>query len=155
MEQQMTMNRKISYVEILEILKYMDKIYVDKIPKKLIEFFEENKANNYNFKYDSAVELDKQNLNDNTLALLAMLNLNYWCESEEHKKELIARYNDNEQKYQEELREKYNPDNIFKKRNKENEIEENIIQNEVALVEYKESIFRKVINKIKKIFHIS
>lgn len=155
MEQQMTMNRKNSYVEILEILKYMDKIYVDKIPKKLIEFFEENKANNYDFKYDSTVELDKQNLNDNTLALLAMLNLNYWCKSEEHKKELISRYNDNEQKYQEELREKYNPDNIFKNRNQEKSVEENIVKEEVALVEYKESIFRTVINKIKKIFHIS
>lgn len=155
MEQQMTMNRKNSYVEILEILKYMDKIYVDKIPKKLIEFFEENKANNYNFKYDSTVELDKQNLNDNTLALLAMLNLNYWCESEEHKKELISRYNDNEQKYQQDLREKYNPDNIFKKHNQENEIEENIIQNENSLVEYKEPLFRRIINKIKNIFHIN
>lgn len=154
MEQQMTMNRKISYVEILEILKYMDKIYVDKIPKKLIEFFEENKANNYNFKYDSAVELDKQNLNDNTLALLAMLNLNYWCESEEHKKELIARYNDNEQKYQEELREKYNPDNIFKKDNQEKIIEKNIVKEEVSMVVYKESIFKKFINKIKSIFNI-
>lgn len=150
----MTMNRKISYVEILEILKYMDKIYVDKIPKKLIEFFEENKANNYNFKYDSAVELDKQNLNDNTLALLAMLNLNYWCESEEHKKELIARYNDNEQKYQEELREKYNPDNIFKKDNQEKIIEKNIVKEEVSMVVYKESIFKKFINKIKSIFNI-
>ena len=155
MEQQMTMNRKNSYVEILEILKYMDKIYVDKIPKKLIEFFEENKANNYDFKYDSTVELDKQNLNDNTLALLAMLNLNYWCKSEEHKKELISRYNDNEQKYQEELREKYNPDNIFKNYKQEKSVEENIVKEEVALVEYKESIFRTVINKIKKIFHIS
>lgn len=154
MEQQMTMNRKNSYVEILEILKYMDKIYVDKIPKKLIEFFEENKANNYKFKYDSAVELGKQNLNDNTLALLAMLNLNYWCESEEHKKELIARYNDNEQKYQEELHKEYNPDNIFKKDNQEKSIEDNILKEEVAMAVYKESIFKKFINKIKSIFNI-
>ena len=154
MEQQMTMNRKNSYVEILEILKYMDKIYVDKIPKKLIEFFEENKANNYKFKYDSAVELGKQNLNDNTLALLAMLNLNYWCESEEHKKELIARYNDNEQKYQEELHKKYNPDNILKKDNQEKSIEDNILKEEVVMAVYKESIFKKFINKIKSIFNI-
>ncbi len=81
-----------------------------------------------------------------------MLNLNYWCESEEHKKELISRYNDNEQKYQQELREKYNPDNIFKNNDKKNSIQEEIIENEVALVEYKESIFKKIINKIKSIF---
>ena len=93
MEQQMIINRKNSYAEILEILKNMDKIYVDRIPKKLIKFFEENKSNDYDFKYNSELKLNQQNLNENTLALLAMLNLNYWCESEEHKEELIARYN--------------------------------------------------------------
>ena len=157
MEQQMTMNRKNSYVEILEILKYMDKIYVDKIPKKLIEFFEENKANNYKFKYDSAVELGKQNLNDNTLALLAMLNLNYWCESEEHKKELIARYNDNEQKYQEELHKKYNPDNIFKNNKRQEYAKENSKLNHInALAEIKkETLFDKTITFFKKLFKIN
>ena len=149
----MTMNKKKSYVEILEILKYMDEVYVDKIPKKLIEFFEENKEKNYSFKYNSAVELEKQNLNDNTLALLAMLNLNYWCESEEHKKELIAKYNDNEQKHQEELRKKYNLDNIFKRCNQEKSIEENIVKEEVAMVAYKDSILKKFIKKIKSFLY--
>ena len=153
MEQQITMNKKKSYVEILEILKYMDEVYVDKIPKKLIEFFEENKEKNYSFKYNSAVELEKQNLNDNTLALLAMLNLNYWCESEEHKKELIAKYNDNEQKHQEELRKKYNLDNIFKRCNQEKSIEENIVKEEVAMVAYKDSILKKFIKKIKSFLY--
>ena len=153
MEQQMTMNKKKSYVEILEILKYMDEVYVDKIPKKLIEFFEENKEKNYSFKYNNAVELEKQNLNDNTLALLAMLNLNYWCESEEHKKELIAKYNDNEQKHQEELRKKYNLDNIFKRGNQEKSIEENIVKEEVAMVAYKDSILKKFIKKIKSFLY--
>lgn len=143
----MIINREKSYVEVLEILKHMDKVYVDKIPQKTIEFFEENKDDNYEFNYDSNVKLDKQNLNDNTLALLAMLNLNYWCENEEHKRELIARYNDNEKKHQEKLREKYNPENIFKRK-----YEEKIIEKENSLVEYKESIFKKIINKIKSIF---
>ena len=104
MEQQMTMNKKNSYVEILEILKYMDKIYVDKIPKELIKFFEENKANNYSFKFDSTVELDKQNLNDNTLALLAMLNLNYWCKDEKERKEMLKIYSENDKKIEAEMK---------------------------------------------------
>ena len=154
MESQMIVNRKKSYVEILEILKHMDKVYVDKIPKKLIDFFKENKANDYDFKYNSTVEIGQQKLNDNTLALLAMLNLNYWCDSEEHKKELIKKYTENEQKYQEELREKYNTDNIFKERKQEKRIEEGIDQKDVAMIEYKESILKKVINKLKSIFNI-
>ena len=82
-----------------------------------------------------------------------MLNLNYWCESEEHKKELIAKYNDNEQKHQEELRKKYNLDNIFKRCNQEKSIEENIVKEEVAMVAYKDSILKKFIKKIKSFLY--
>ena len=148
MEQQMIMNKRNSYVEILEILKYMDKIYVNKIPKKIIRFFEDNKASDYEFKFDVNIELEKQVLNENTLALLAILNLNYWCENEEHKKELISQYNKNEQKYQEELREKYNPDNLFKNM----KIKVELSKNSVVMVEYKESFFTKIKNRIKRIF---
>jgi len=64
-------------------------------------------------------------------------------------------FRENELKYQQDLREKYNPDNIFKKRTQESVIEEKNIEKEFALVEYKESIFKKLINKIKNIFHIN
>lgn len=47
--------------------------------------------------------------------------------------------------------EKYNPENIFKNRRQNNVKEENI-SNTVAIVEYKENIFSKIINKIKAIF---
>lgn len=144
-----------SYAEILTILSHMEMKYQDKIPKKLIDFFERNSAKDYKFDIDLAIPLKEQKLKAKTLSLLAMLNLNYWCESDEEKQELMKHYSENEKKYQEELREKYNPDNILKKRNQENEIKENIIQNEVTLVEYKESIFRRLISKIKNIFHIS
>ncbi len=154
MESQMIVNRKKSYAEILEILKYMDKGYVDKIPKKLIDFFKENKAMDYDFKYDSTVEIGKQELHEGTIVLLAMLNLNYWCDSEEHKKELIKKYNENEQKYQEQLREKYNPDNILKKIKQKKGAEEKIAKEDVAMIEYKESILKKVINKLKSIFNV-
>lgn len=143
-----------SYTEVLTILNYMETEYQEKIPKKLIDFFERNSAKDYKFDIDLAIPLKEQKLKAKTLSLLAMLNLNYWCKSDEEKQELIKHYSENEKRYQEELREKYNPDNIFKKRNQENQIEENIIQNEVALVEYKESIFRRFINKIKSTFNI-
>ena len=143
-----------SYTEELTILNYMETEYQEKIPKKLIDFFERNSAKDYKFDIDLAIPLKEQKLKAKTLSLLAMLNLNYWCKSDEEKQELIKHYSENEKRYQEELREKYNPDNIFKKRNQENQIEENIIQNEVALVEYKESIFRRFINKIKSTFNI-
>ena len=61
----------------------------------------------------------------------------------------------NEQKYQEELREKYNPDNIFKNKTEKTKLEENIIKNETAMIEYKKSIFRILIDKFMRAFHKS
>ena len=55
--------------------------------------------------------------------------------------------------YEQALREKYNPDNIFK-----NEIEKTIpnsnelIKEETAIIEQKESIFAKIKNWIKGLF---
>lgn len=52
-------------------------------------------------------------------------------------------------KIENELREKYNPDNIFKKNN----TEETIQKNNVQLVEIKEtSWFKRVLDKILKFF---
>ena len=45
-----------------------------------------------------------------------MLNLNYWCENEIHKEELLRKYKENEIIYQEELRKKYDPNDIFRKK---------------------------------------
>lgn len=73
--------------------------------------------------------------------------MNYWCENENEKFELKQIFKNNEDMYENELRKKYNPDNIFKKH-----VQEKIIKNEVALVEYKESIFKRLINKIKSLF---
>lgn len=43
-----------------------------------------------------------------------MLNLQYWCKDENEKERLKSVYAENKRKYQDELREKYNPDNLFK-----------------------------------------
>ena len=79
--------------------------------------------------------------------MLAVLTYNYWS-SETEKKDIIERLNENENNYQEELREKYNPDNIFK--NRETKVE--ALENSVAMVEYKKSIFSKIKNWFKRTF---
>lgn len=149
---QMTSERMEAYVEVIEILKHMDKKYVEKIPQKLKDFFENNCSKEYKFNLNSDKPLAEQNLKSKTLAILGMLNVNYWCENEAAKQKLLAQYYEEERLYQEELREKYNPDNIFKKHEQEKSLEENIAREELAMVEYKESIFKRFINKIKSIF---
>ena len=47
--------------------------------------------------------------------------------------------------------EKYNPDNIFKNRN--NSIQDNqSVHKEMSLVDYKISWYKKILNKIRKMF---
>lgn len=57
-------------------------------------------------------------------------------------------------KIEEQQREKYNPNNLFENRKQEVTDKTQLIANEVAMVEYKESIFKRFINKIKNIFHL-
>lgn len=130
------------------MLNLLGNEYVNKLPKSLLNMLEEKRNINYVPKYTDAQPLNKQNIQKETLSIIALLHLNYWCENEEEKKQLRKMFKNNEDKYQRELREKYNPDNMFK-----NNIQESTIKNEVSLIEYKESIFRKLINKIKSFWY--
>ena len=102
-----------AYAEILEILDYMEEEYVNKIPQKLIKVIKENASDTYERHLDANVPLEEQEISEKTTAILAMLMLNYWCESPEQKQELTDMFNENERKYQEELQRKYDPNNIF------------------------------------------
>ena len=43
------------YSEVLEVLRHMDKLYVDKIPKKLIMFFYDNCSLDYEFRMTKSI----------------------------------------------------------------------------------------------------
>jgi len=115
MMNQMIKERREAYVEVIEILKHMDKEYTAKIPLELREFFERNASKEYKFNIDSKIPLEEYKLKDNTINILAMLNLNYWCESEQHKQELLKKYKENDLKYEQELKNKYDTGNLFNK----------------------------------------
>lgn len=136
-------NNEIAYTEVDTILSLMDEKYVNRIPNKLREMFKEGKSTDYKPNIDPKKSLNEQNLQRETLVILATLGLNYWCESEEEKQELIKAYSENEKKNEAEIREKYNPDNIFKN---------NSIQENTQLTEYHENVFKKLWNKIKSLF---
>lgn len=99
--------------EINEILSYLPNEYIQRIPKKLRGFFEKVKSNNYISKIDPYKSLEEQELKPKTKTLLTIIYRNYWC-NEEEKKELDRILIENDKKYEEELRQKYNPDDIFK-----------------------------------------
>lgn len=144
-----------AYAEVDEILSFMEDVYIDKIPKKLRELFKNERLEDYKPNINPKIPLDEQKLQKETFSILAMLNLNYWCEDEKEKQDLIAIYSENDRKKEEELREKYNPDKLFKKKETEQKIEEpkkNTAEN-TAFVEYKEEkFFKKLIKKIMNFF---
>ncbi len=134
------------YSEIDEFLELLDEKTRDEIPAKLRELFKKEKDVNYHKEINPNISIEEQNLKKETLALIALLNLQYWCKDEKEKERLKQVYANNENKYQEELRKKYNPDNIFKNSNIE------ITKEEVALVEVKEEKwYRKLVNFFRKI----
>jgi len=132
----MTLDTEIkkAYSEVYEILKMVDKEYFDRIPKKFVEFLEREKDNNYIPNINENIPLEEQKLLNDTINILAMIKLDYWCSSEEEKSELLKLLNENEKKHRENINEKYNPENIFEKTtNRENK----------DLVEVKEKKWRK------------
>lgn len=130
------------YVEVLEVLKYMEPKYIRKIPKKMIESFEENKDNNYKITINPRIPLKNQNLRKGTLEILALLNLKYWCNSLEEKQRLLKKYQENDIKYQN----KYDLAKVFEKNRNEK-------QEQKTVIEYKEiKWYNKILMKIKSIF---
>ena len=141
-----------AYAEVDKILSFMEVKYVEKVPKKMREMYKNEKLQGYEPNIDKNIPLEEQQLERKTLAILAMLNLNYWCENQEEKQELLRAYSDNDKKREEELREKYNPDNIFKNKNKEQDAEQET-DKITSVVEYKEKNFiKKLLDKIKRLF---
>lgn len=147
----------IAMAETLHYLKGISQDDINKIPDKFITFLKSNASQNYECKFDYTRPLKELNLKNETRGLIAMICLNYWCETEEQKNSFIEHLNKNEKKYQEELREEYNIDDIFKKKEfipKVEKTTENIDKNKLPVQAKRENIFKRVFTRIMKIFHI-
>lgn len=138
------------YTELLVILNNMDIQYKQKVPKELIEFYEKNSSKEYQFQLEKNIPLKRQNIRPKTLSLLAMLYLNYWCKDEIEKQALIKLFSENEEKYQDELKKKYDID--FGKHKRIKDKQGNTDRASIIVSERKESILKRVINRIKDFF---
>ena len=104
-----------AYSEVDEFLGLLSEEQRNEVPKNLREFFKEEKDPTFFKNIDKYIPIKDQNLKEETLAIIALLNLQYWCKDEEEKKRLQMIYAQNEKRYQEALYQKYNPNDIFKK----------------------------------------
>ena len=145
-----SINTREAYAEVDNFIECLDSYDKNKVPESIRKYLKKEKSKTYNKIIDVNQPIKDQNLKDETLAIIAMLNLKYWCDDEEEKKRLIKIYSKNEDKYQKELREKYGVENLFK--NKENQVENQIELNKVICVK-KESLFDKIKKSIIKFFN--
>ena len=141
-----------AYKEVLEIIKYFPEEEYNKIPKEKIDFFKDNMDKDYEFTINPKIDLSEQNISKETNAIIVALFEDYFA-TEEQKIKIKEILELNESILEQEKREKYNPDDLFKKENKNEKISESV-QEETALVEYKENFFIRFKNFILKLFHI-
>ncbi|MCL2859178.1 MAG: hypothetical protein FWF46_01130 [Oscillospiraceae bacterium] len=141
-----------AYSEVNRFLELIGEELSSKIPLKLRNFFKREMDNSYIPTLNADTPIKEQTLKRKTLAIIAGLNLQYWVKDEEKKKELTEIYTQNNINYQNEIKEKYNPDNLFKNRERPSIIEKT---EEDAMVVHEElSLFKRIVNKIKNIFAI-
>lgn len=142
-----------AYKQVIEILKYAPQEIVDKIPQKMIKTFKTNMDDKYDFKIDISKSFEEQDVLEETKAILANIFRDYWATLEQ--KERILEKEKNDREIEENLkREKYNPDDLFKKKQKVIQQNEEIQSNFPVEIK-KEKFYKKIINFMKKIFHIS
>ena len=73
-----SINTRQAYSEVDEFLGLISNEHRNKIPKKLREFFREEKDTNYIKGINPNVPIKNQKLKEETLGIIALLNLQYW-----------------------------------------------------------------------------
>ena len=149
--------REIEYseaaVEVLDILNHTNKEDVARIPQSFIKFLTNISSKSYKVKFNHEQPINGLNLKKQTKELLGFIYITWWCDKEEREKYKKLIHESNIKN--EEIKEKYNVNDIFK--NKKEKQEHKIIQNEnvmkTSIAEYKkENIFKRVLNKILSFF---
>lgn len=164
----MDIKTKETYSEVYSVLELLGEDYIRKLPSKMYNMIEEERLKEYNPSY--SMPLKKESIKKEALAIIAVLHLNYWCETEEEKSRLNNLFENNYTKYQDELRNMYIVNNNEKETEKETETEKYIennnnvnmstnttnSNNNTDIKEYNDNnvtgFFKTLINKIKCFF---
>lgn len=149
-------NYRKAFSEVSEVLKAMPDNLLKKIPNKFIDIVEKEKLDNYKIRLCDNIE--EQVFSEEATIILGIIYKDFLCdENERNQLEIID--NEKIRIYEDELRAKFNPDNIFNINEEEKKLnsdifdlkEENMSQN--FLIEYKEQTFlMKIFEKIKNLF---
>ena len=155
-ELKMVNNYSKAYKEVIEILKFVPKESVEKIPQTMIDTFKTKMDKDYDFIVDINKSFEEQDLLDETKAILANIFRDYWA-TPYQKERIEAKERYDRQKMEEEKRTRYNVD-IFKRN--ENTVEQEVTENtdknnNLPIKAKKENFLKKIIIFFKKMFHIN
>lgn len=142
-----------AFTEVNDIIKIMPDELVNKIPNKFRNMIEEERDKEYTPNIQEPLE--NYRLKNETIIILGLIYRDFLCPPEERKRLQEKDAKEIQQakmELEEELRQKYDPDNIFKQNKQETIEEQDRVTETVAMVEYKESFLKKIFNKVKSIF---
>lgn len=122
------------YSEVYGLIQLAGKSYLNMLPNKVKITIDEKRDKSYLPVYDIDVPLEKQNVQKDSLAILANIQYNYWCRTEQEKISFLKELKQIDIDKEKAMREKFNPDEIFKKSKYNNQNNE---KEEVALAEVK------------------
>lgn len=134
-----------AFKEVYIILNNSSKEEYDKIPKSFIELIEKNMDVNYNPEIQFNENFESSVLEE-TLLILALIYRDFLI-SKEERKNLIEQ----EEKQLEELKERYDIEKLFKKRQQESEECVSNIEQHLTVIK-EEKWYKKILNKILNIF---
>ena len=144
-----------AYKEVLEVLKYVPKDSVDKIPKTMIDTFNRKMDNNYIFSIDINKSFEEQELLEETKAILANIFRDYWA-TPYQKEQILAKEKYDRRKLEERKRILYDPNSIFEKEqiNVKHENNKHELNSNLPIEIKKEKFYEKIIHFFKKIFNL-
>lgn len=141
-----------AFAEVNAIIQLMPEELVDKIPSKFRVMLEEEEDKDY---YPNIKEpLEEQKLKEETIIILGLIYRDFLCSPEERKElqEKDAKeLQEVKMAMEQEMREKYNPDDIFKNRRKDNPEEQSYTGN-TSMIVVEEKWYQKIFQIIKKLF---
>ena len=141
-------NRKNAYAEVYTILQELNEEEYNKIPPEVVKAIKLNRNEEYEYELDDELELKKQPMLPETKAILFNLFRDYLA-TPEQKAKIIRMQNEARQKNELKKQQMYNID-VFANRQKEDTVQP---KNEMTqIVKYKENIFKRILNKIKRFF---
>ncbi len=140
--------------EVDIILGFADQESLDKIPESFKTFIIENKSK-YISKIDPQKSLEEQKLLYETKVILSIMYRDYWS-SEEEREQILLNEKEELEKIENLSKNKYNYENLFKNAQKIQNIAQEETEDEGSYksLMIKESLFEKILNKIKSFFKL-